>query len=232
VSSRLPPGRRYKRVLLKVSGEIFARPEHTRSVVDQLAALRRRRIEVAVVTGGGNILRGRDTSDMDRATADRAGMLATVINGMRLTDLLRRRRLRATHLTARAIEGFVPGYDVESARRAVAESILVLSGGTGNPFFSTDSAAALRAVELGCNALLKGTNVAGVYSADPKKDPAARLYRRLDYRRALSEQLKVMDLTAFALCMEHRVPIVVFDLDQPGAIIGIIEGKPIGSCVC
>lgn len=225
-------GRRRHRVLLKLSGELFANPALSRSVVEQLAALRRRRVEVAVVVGGGNILRGRDTADMDRATADRAGMLATVINGLRLTDILRRRRLRVTHLTARAVAGLVPGYDVETARRAVADGVLVLSGGTGNPFFSTDSAAALRAVELNCDTLLKGTNVAGVYSADPKQDPAARLYPRLTYEQALAGKLRVMDLTAFALCMEHRVPIVVFDLNRPGAIIEIIAGKKIGSCIC
>jgi uridylate kinase len=231
VSSSLR-GRRRHRVLLKLSGELFANPALSRSVVEQLAALRRRRVEVAVVVGGGNILRGRDTADMDRATADRAGMLATVINGLRLTDILRRRRLRVTHLTARAVAGLVPGYDVETARRAVADGVLVLSGGTGNPFFSTDSAAALRAVELNCDTLLKGTNVAGVYSADPKQDPAARLYPRLTYEQALAGKLRVMDLTAFALCMEHRVPIVVFDLNRPGAIIEIIAGKKIGSCIC
>ncbi|MFO7638643.1 MAG: UMP kinase [bacterium] len=232
MSSPLPASRRYQRVLLKLSGEVFDDPGFLKSVVDQLAALRRRKIRVAVVVGGGNILRGRDTADMDRATADKAGMLATVINGIRLAEALRRRRLAAVHLTARSIAGFVPGYDITTARRAFEDGILVLSGGTGNPFFSTDSAAALRAVELSCDALLKATNVAGVYSADPKQDPDARFLPRLGYRQALAEGLKVMDLTAFALCMEHRVPVLVFDLRRPGAIIGIIDGKKIGSCVC
>ncbi|MFO7675932.1 MAG: UMP kinase [bacterium] len=226
------PRRRCKRVLLKLSGEVFARPELLESVLGQLAALRRRRVEVAVVIGGGNILRGRDAAGMDRAAADRAGMLATVVNGIVLADALSRRRLGVTHLAARAIAGFVAGYDVETARRAVAEGVLVLSGGTGNPFFSTDSAAALRAVELNCDALLKATGVAGVYSADPKRNPKAKLYRRLSYERALAERLAVMDLTAFALCLEHRVPIVVFDLKRPRAIVEIVAGKTIGSCVC
>lgn len=232
MNSRRPGGRRLRRVLLKLSGEIFTRPELLASVVRQLAALRRRRVAVAVVIGGGNILRGRDTADMDRAAADRAGMLATVINGLRLADALGRRRLKTLHLAARGIAGFVPGYEVETARRAFTESILVLSGGTGNPYFSTDSAAALRAVELGCDALLKATNVAGVYSADPKQDPAARLLPRLTYEEALAGKLRVMDLTAFALCMEHRLPIIVFDLARPEAIIAAADGKQIGSCVC
>ena len=211
---------------------MFARPESLESLVTQLAALRRRGVQVAVVPGGGNILRGRDAAGMDRATADGAGMLATVINGIRLTDILRRRRVKAAHFSARAVAGIVAGYEVEVARARSAESVLILSGGTGNPFFSTDSAAALRAIELGCDTLLKGTNVAGVYSADPKKDPKARLYPRLSYEQALAERLKVMDLTAFALCMKHRLPVVVFDLDRARAIIEIIAGKEIGSRVC
>ena len=237
----MPGGRSFKRVLLKLSGEIFARTDFSCSessddlletVISQLAVLHRQQLEIAIVIGGGNILRGRDTVDMDRATADQAGMLGTVVNGLRLTDTLQNRALKAVHLSARAVPGIVAGYDVTTAREAIGRNILVLSGGTGNPFFSTDSTAALRAVELHCELLLKGTNVDGVYSGDPKKDPEARRYPRLTYQQALTEQLRVMDLTAFALCMEHRLPIQVFDLRQPDAIINIIDGKQIGSCVC
>ena len=223
---------RYASVLLKISGECFASSKLISSVVDQVVAARKLDVAIAVVMGGGNILRGREVADIDRAAADRAGMLATVINGIRLTELLRD-RTPVRHLSARGIAGFVDGYAVEPARAAFADGrTLVLSGGTGNPFFSTDSAAALRAAELGVDALLKGTNVAGVYAADPNKVKGAKRYRRLSYEQALTERLGVMDLTAFALCMERRIPIVVFDVTRPGNIIKAIQGNQTGSLVC
>jgi len=161
-----------------------------------------------------------------------AGMLATVINGIKLTELLRS-RARVNHFSAIGIPGTVAGYDIWEAREALKEGrILVLSGGTSNPFFSTDSAAALRAVELGMEALLKGTRVRGVFSADPEMHPKAKFYPRLTYQQALVERLAVMDLTAFALCMERKLPIVVFDIARPRAILDIIKGKRIGSLVC
>ena len=224
--------RRYNRVLLKVSGGIFSDQGSLKRVAGQLVAARREGARLAVVVGGGNILRGRDTGDMDPAAADKAGMLATVINGIRLTELLGA-RTPVRHFSAIAIPGTVAGYDIWQAREALKEGrILILSGGTGNPFFSTDSAAALRAAELGVDALLKGTRVAGVYSADPEKNPKAKLYRRLTYQQALVEQLAVMDLTAFALCMERKIPILVFDITRPRAILEIAKGKRIGSLVC
>jgi uridylate kinase len=232
VSSRSRPNRPYNRILLKLSGECFADTPLLGRIIDQLVRARKHHVAVAVVCGGGNILRGRDTGDIDRAAADRAGMLATVINGIRLRELLAS-KLESAHLCARAIPGFVEGYSVERGRAELDRGrILVLSGGTGNPFFSTDSAAALRAAELGCDAILKATNVTGIYSADPRTDPDAKLYRRLTYARALAENLRVMDLTAFALCMERRIPIRVFDIRRRGAIFHILHGKQIGSCVC
>ncbi|MBN2537890.1 UMP kinase [candidate division WOR-3 bacterium] len=230
MSSRSRP--RYNRVLLKLSGEVFAEPGLLDKIIAQVLGVRRAGVGLALVCGGGNILRGRDAAGMDRVRADIAGMLATVVNGVQLADRLGK-KLEVTHLTARPVEGFVAGYSVERGRAELAAGrVLVLSGGTGNPFFSTDSAAALRAAELECAALLKGTNVAGVYSADPKRNPEARLYRRLDYDRALAENLKVMDAAAFALCRERRLPVHIFDIREPGAIIGIIKGKPTGSLVC
>ncbi len=224
--------RRYNRVLLKISGDLFSDPESLKLVADQLLAARRAGARIAVVMGGGNILRGRDTRDMDQTAADKAGMLATVINGIKLTELLGT-HARVRHFSAIGVPGTAAGYDIWEAREALKEGrILVLSGGTGNPFFSTDSAAALRAAELGMDALLKGTRVAGVYSADPEKDPKAKFYSRLTYQQALVEQLAVMDLTAFALCMERKMPIVVFDITRPRAILDIIKGKRIGSLVC
>jgi uridylate kinase len=187
---------------------------------------------MAVVIGGGNILRGRDTTDIDRAAADKAGMLATVINGLRLTQLLSA-ETPTRHLSAVGIPGTVAQYDIWQARSVLAAgSVVVLSGGTGHPFLSTDTAAALRAAEINADRILKGTRVAGVYSADPEKHPKARLYRRLSYDRALSQRLAVMDLTAFALCMERRMPIVVFDISRPNAVLDLVRGKEIGSLVC
>jgi uridylate kinase len=223
----------YRRVLLKISGECFSSDRTLASITSQLKAALKFGTGVGVVVGGGNILRGRDTADIDRTVADRAGMIATSVNGMRLAEVLGRAGVKARHLCAFEMPGFVERYVIEKAREALASgTVLVLSGGTGNPFFSTDSAAALRAAELDMDVILKGTNVAGVYSADPKKDPNAKLYRRLSYDRALAERLAVMDLTAFAFCMERRIPIRVFDINRPKAIIEIIKGKQIGSHIC
>lgn len=159
-------------------------------------------------------------------------MLATVINGINLANLLSR-QLPVCHLAAFGIPSIVERYTVELARRSLAEGcVLILSGGTGNPFFSTDSAAALRAAELNASVILKGTRVRGVFSADPEKDPDARFYPRLTFAQALTERLEVMDPAAFALCMEIRIPIVVFDINRPNAIIDIIAGKRIGSRIC
>lgn len=225
--------RRFRRVLLKISGNCFNDEALLESVIGQVGRVRKLGVGIAVVMGGGNILRGRDSGQADRVSVDRAGMLATVINGLVLEDRLARRRIPAIHLSAVGIPGAVEQYDVGRARLAVAgRAILILSGGTGNPFFSTDSAAALRAAEIGADAILKGTRVAGVYSADPEKHSDARLYRQLTYERALQQKLQVMDLTAFAFCMERQLPIVVFDIARPGAIIDIIGGKTIGSTVC
>ena len=224
--------RRYNRVLLKISGDCFSDSKLLKRVADQLIKARADGARLAVVMGGGNILRGRDTRDMDQAAADKAGMLATVINGIKLTELLGA-RARVRHFSAIGVPGTAAGYDIWQAREALKEGrILVLSGGTGNPFFSTDSAAALRAAELGMDVLLKGTRVSGVYSADPEKNPQAKLYPRLSYQQALVERLAVMDLTAFALCMERKIPIVVFDIARSGVILDIIKGKRIGSLVC
>ncbi len=224
--------RRYNRVLLKLSGNCFENEQLLGRIASQIAAARRTGVRFGIVMGGGNILRGRDASGLDRAAADKAGMLGTVINGLRLAELLGS-RLPCRHYSAVGIPGTVEGYDIWRARAELERgAVLVLSGGTGNPFFSTDSAAALRAAELGMDAILKGTRVAGVYSADPEKDPDARLLRRVKYEEALAARLNVMDLTAFALAMDRRIPIVVFDIARPGAITDILRGKRIGSLVC
>jgi uridylate kinase len=224
--------RRYNRVLLKLSGNCFENEDLLDRIIRQIAAARRWGVRFGIVMGGGNILRGRDSAGSDRAVADKAGMMATVVNGLRLAERLGR-RLPAVHFSAVGIPGTVPAYDLWRARAELERgSVLVLSGGTGNPFFSTDSAAALRAAELGMDVLLKGTRVAGVYSADPEKNPGAKLYRRISYEAALAAKLNVMDLTAFALAMDRRIPIVVFDIGRAGAITDILKGKRIGSLIC
>ncbi len=187
---------------------------------------------LAIVVGGGNLLRGRDEEQLDRVDADHCGMLATVINGIRLHALLQK-KVPSRHLCALDISGITERYSVARGREALErKEVLVLSGGTGNPFFSTDSAAALRAAELRVEILLKATNVAGIFSADPRKHKQAKFYPRVSYEQALQERLAVMDLSAFALCLEQKIPIRIFNLHQPDSIINIISGKEIGSLVC
>ncbi len=222
----------FKRLLLKISGEIFNQPASLNSIIRQLIKLHKQQTYVAIVLGGGNIIRGRDSRLFEQFNADRAGMIATVINGIYLTDSLSR-ELPVQHFSAFPVGNFVDLYSIEKAHSALNQGkILILSGGTGNPFFSTDSAAALRAIELKMEIILKGTDVPGVFSGDPKKDPNAKFYPRLSYQQALEQGLKVMDLTAFTLCQQYRIPIIVFDITQPNAILNILKGKKTGSLIC
>jgi uridylate kinase len=224
--------RPFRRVLVKLSGGLVADPRQLAAICHQLRLVHRRGTGVVVVLGGGNIIRGRDAAGPGRVRADQAGMLATVINGIELTGRLEP-HVPVSHLSAFAVSNFVEQYSVNRALDCLSRGrMLVLSGGTGNPFFSTDSAAALRAAELGLEVILKGTRVRGVYSADPEKNPRARFHPRLTYEQALAGRLQVMDLTAFAICMEHRIPIVVFDITRPRAIIDSVAGKRIGSIIC
>lgn len=231
--SKIPNrGCRYRSVLLKLSGECFLSPSRVDDLVRQVALVREKKVALAIVVGGGNLLRGRDEAQLDRVDADHCGMLATVINGIRLHTLLEK-KVPSRHLCALDIPGITERYSVARGRETLERNeVLVLSGGTGNPFFSTDSAAALRAAELRVEILLKATNVAGVFSADPRKNKQAKFYPRVSYEQALKERLAVMDLSAFAFCLEHKIPIRVFDLHQPDSIINIISGKEIGSLVC
>jgi len=190
--------------------------------------------QIAVVNGGGNIFRGLQGvgKGYDRVTGDRMGMLATVINSLALASALRGQGVRAEVFTATPMEPIAKGYVRESAVKVLEEGgVALIAGGTGNPFFSTDSGAALRALEIGADALLKGTRVDGVYTADPEKDPTATKYDELTFHEALVGHLKVMDQTAFALCEQGPVPIVVFNINREDALIQLLNGVRIGTLV-
>ena len=230
----------YKRVLLKISGEGFC-PEGGFGIEgDELNDIARECVDVcksgvqlAVVVGGGNFIRGATFSEegnIPRATADYMGMLATVLNAVALQETMEKfgqpTRVQSAISVHSVSEPFI-------RRRAVRHlekgRVVILAAGTGNPFFTTDTCAALRATELSADVLLKATKVDGIYSADPKKDPSAKLYRDISYEQVHREQLRVMDLTAITLCMEQKIPLVVFNLKRPGNILRVVRGEPVGT---
>jgi uridylate kinase len=230
----------YKRVLLKLSGEALGGPEGgqgidpeaVRTIAKQIVGVHRAGVQVAVVVGGGNILRGADFSQLggQRASADYMGMLATVINALALCDALESLGLPTRVMTAIEIRQVA-----EPFLRRVAIShldkgrVVILAAGTGNPFFTTDTAAALRAAELSCEVLLKATKVDGVYTADPKRDKAARRYDDLTYMDVLKDGLRIMDGTAITMCMENRLPVVVFNLFEEGNLERVVRGERLGT---
>ena len=225
----------YKRTIVKVSGEALAGSGGYgihQPTIDRIAAdlVRSRALGVAlgVVVGGGNILRGVAVSGagLPRATADAMGMLATVVNGLVLEAAIERAGASARTMSALAMPQVCETYERQRALRHLAEGrIVVFAGGTGNPFFTTDTTAVLRAVEMGCGAVLKATNVDGVYSADPKKDPAAQRFDRISHEEAIKRDLKVMDATAFALARENLMPIIVFSIAAADAIEAVLRGR-------
>jgi len=224
-------------VLLKLSGEAFGKEgrgiahEALSYVVEELRAARRLGVELAVVVGGGNFVRGSSLGFLDRAVADRMGMLATLINGLALAEALHKGRVPTTLQSAIATIWTDP-LDPHRAREALSEGkIVIFTGGTGNPFVTTDTAAAIRAAEIGAEVLLKATRVEGVYTADPKRDPQAKLLKNLSYERAIRERLGVMDLSALTLCQEHRIPIVVFDFFEQGNLKRLLRGEEVGTRV-
>ena len=231
----------YKRVLLKLSGESLGGPSgkgldesRIAAYADQIVKAVLSGHEIAIVNGGGNIFRGLQGSGkgFDRVDGDKMGMLATVINSMALAQFIRARGVRAEVFTATPMEPIARYYVRDAAVKVLEEGgVALIAGGTGNPFFTTDSGAALRALELGADALLKGTRVDGVYTADPEKDPRAVKYEELTFDKALADHLKVMDATAFALCEQGDVPIVVFNIDSEGALQSLLEGKKVGTIV-
>lgn len=229
------------RVLLKLSGESLGGSEgkgidsaslvrYAREIADAVRAGH----QIAIVNGGGNIFRGLQGvgKGFERITGDRMGMLATVINSLGLACALRSEGLKAEVFTATPMQPIAHYYRKEDAVALLEEGgVALIAGGTGNPFFTTDSGAALRALEIGADALLKGTKVDGVYTADPKKDLAATKYSELSFTKALSDHLKVMDATAFALCEQGPIPIIVFDVEQEGNLGRLLAGEPIGTTV-
>lgn len=232
---------RYKRVLIKLSGEALLgdgsygiNADVLERLSSELAELNRVGVETAVVVGGGNIFRGAGMAaqGMDRVTADHMGMLATVMNSLALQDALERRNVFCRVMSAIKINEVCEDYIRRRAIRHLEKGrVVVFAGGTGNPFFTTDSAASLRAVEIGAELMLKGTKVDGVYSADPVANPEATRYERLTYDEVLERRLEVMDATAIVLCRDEGMRIMVFDITQPGVMVQAVRGYPVGTVV-
>ncbi len=231
----------YQRVLLKLSGEALMGsldygidPVVVQKVASEVAEVVASGVQVAIVVGGGNIFRGikAAASGMDRATADYIGMLATVMNGMTLQDALEQMQVPTRVQTAIAMQEVAEPYIRRRAMRHLEKGRVVIFGaGSGNPFFTTDTTAALRAAEINAEVIFKATKVDGVYSCDPKTNPEAQLFASITYGQVLSQDLQVMDSTAIALCKDNQIPIIVFDLSQPGNIRRAVKGEPVGTLV-
>ena len=225
----------YRRVVVKVSGEALMGPDSfgihqptLERIAADLTASQRLGVAIAVVVGGGNIFRGVNVSEkgVARATGDMMGMLATVMNALALESAIEKAGLAARTMSALTMPEICEAYERGRALRHLEQGrVVLLAGGTGNPFFTTDTTAVLRAAEIGAEAVLKATNVDGVYSADPKKDKNAARYDRLSHQEAIERNLKVMDTTAFALARENRMPIIVFSIREKGAIAAVLRGK-------
>jgi uridylate kinase len=231
----------HKRILLKLSGEALMGDDQfgiNRAtivrMVDEVAEITRMGVEVAVVIGGGNIFRGvaGGSVGMDRSTADYMGMLATVMNALALGDTMNKAGLTARVMSAISIEQVVEPYVRPKALQYLEEGkVVIFAAGTGNPFFTTDTAAALRGAEIGAEVVLKATKVDGVYSADPKKDPLATRYTKISFDEAMAKNLGIMDATAFALCRDQRLPIKVFSIIKHGALRRVVLGEDEGTLV-
>jgi uridylate kinase len=235
----MPP--KYKRILLKLSGEALMGEgsygisrETIEGIVAEIAVVQKQGVEIGVVIGGGNIFRGvaPGAAGMDRATADYMGMLATVMNALALQDAMRRAGLASRVQSALNIEQVIEPYIRGKAIRYLEEGkVVIFAAGTGNPFFTTDTAAALRASEVGAEIVLKATKVDGVYTSDPKKDAGAKRYSRLSFDEAIQRHLKVMDATALALCRDQRLPVNVFSIFRSGALARVVAGEDEGTLV-
>lgn len=232
---------KYKRILLKLSGEALGgptglniNPQAVRSMAGQIRAVRKLKVQIVIVVGGGNIFRGLSGSKrgMDRTTGDYMGMLATIINALALQDALEKLKVPTRVLSAISISQVAEPFIRRRAVRHLEKGrVVIFAGGTGNPYFSTDTTAALRANEIGADVVLKATKVDGIYDDDPQKNPKAKRYSQICYSDALRQRLKVMDSTAFSLCMDNKMPIIVFNFSQPNNLKRIILGEQIGTLV-
>ena len=224
----------YKRILIKFSGEALkgpstsgVAPDRTGQIAKQIKEIVEKKIEVSIVIGGGNIFRGLSASrkGMDRTTADYMGMLATVINALALQDALEANNVETRVQTAIEMRQIAEPYIRRRAIRHLEKGrVIIFAAGTGNPFFTTDTTAALRANEINAEVILKATKVDGVYTADPKIDPTAKRYEKISFQEALEKRLQVMDSTAFSMCMDNLMPIIVFDFSDPSSLIDVIDG--------
>ena len=232
---------KYKRILLKLSGEALMGEKNYGIDIDRVAqyardiqAVHSQGVEIAIVIGGGNIYRGlsAEKAGMDRVQADYMGMLATVINSMALQDALEKMQMKTRLLTAIKMEQICEPFIRRRAVRHLEKGRVVIFGaGTGNPYFTTDTAASLRAIEINADVVLKGTRVDGIYTADPLKDPAAIRFDEITFQEVYDRGLNVMDMTAFTLCQEHKLPIIVFDMNKPGNFAKLANGEAIGTLV-
>lgn len=235
------PDRKYKRILLKLSGEQLVGSEGfgiDPKVLDKMALeigqLVGIGVQVGIVIGGGNLFRGAALSraGLDRVTGDHMGMLATVMNSLALRDALERSNISSSVMSSIPMSGVVDHYDRRKAVRQLENGeVVIFSAGTGNPFFTTDSAACLRGIEVEAELVLKATKVDGVYTSDPMKDPTATKYDELSYDKVLADKLGVMDLTAICLCQDHNMPVRVFKMDKPGALLNIVVGEDEGTLI-
>ena len=233
---------KYKRILLKFSGEALMGngdfgldAETLKSVVSQVKSLRDLGVEVGIVVGGGNIFRGAQIqgSGIQRTTGDHMGMMATVINALALRDVVESMGMKAHVLSAMSIEGIATdGFNANAAKKMLSSGeVVIFAAGTGRPFFTTDTAAALRGVEIDADIVLKATKVDGIYTADPVKDSSATRYQSLTYDEVIQKNLQVMDMTAFVLCRDHNMSIRVFDMFKENAVIRIVQGEDEGTLV-
>lgn len=232
---------KFKRILLKLSGESLMGdrnygldPKMLSQYAQDIKAIVDIGVQVSIVIGGGNIYRGMNEKEtgIERAQGDYMGMLATVINGMALQAALEKTGVKTRLMSGIKMEEVAEPYIRRRAiRHLEKDRVVIFAAGTGNPYFTTDTAGALRAIEIHANVILKGTRVDGIYSADPEKDPTATRYESISYSEAISKELKVMDMTAFTLCQENHLPIIVFDMNKTGNLLNVVSGKHVGTIV-
>ncbi len=234
------PNCKYQRVLLKLSGEALANKDGhgldqnlVQEIVDEVKSINNAGVQVAIVIGGGNIIRGASQDNMNRENADYMGMLATMINSMALCEGFKNAGVAARVMSAIPMERICDPYHIRYAKKYLNNGeVVILGGGTGAPFFTTDTTAVLRACELNCDCVLKATKVDGVYDDDPVKNPNAKRYDQISYSEALEKGLKVMDLSAISMALDNNIPLIVFNLFEKNNIKNVVEGNKIGTLVC